>query len=174
MYYKDSQPSRFARVLRRYSPSRQSDPVSSRFVGFGEKRPPSLITRLITRILVISAFILSSLILFVRPASAIAPEAPKLPPEAALDVPVLIQRAAAKYGADGDMMAKTLWCESGYNPDAVGDGGTSFGVAQIHLPSHQTITQEQALNPEWAIDWTAREFAAGRARQWTCFRLLAR
>lgn len=95
-----------------------------------------------------------------------------MPPEASLDVPALIQRAALKHGVNERIMAATLWCESGYKPNAIGDGGTSFGVAQINLPSHPEITQEQALNPVWAIDWTAREFAAGRARQWTCWRQL--
>lgn len=54
----------------------------------------------------------------------------------------------------------------------MGDFSTSFGIAQIHLPVHPEITKEEALNPFFSIDWAAREFAAGRANEWTCFRQL--
>ena len=43
----------------------------------------------------------------------------------------------------------------------------SYGIAQIHLPSHPSITREQALTPHWAIEWAAKEWKAGRQWQWT-------
>lgn len=61
-------------------------------------------------------------------------------------------------------------CESGYNPNAVGDGGKSFGLVQIHLPSHPNITKEQAVNPEFAIKYLTSELSAGRGKAWTCYR----
>jgi hypothetical protein len=45
-------------------------------------------------------------------------------------------------------------------------------VAQIHLPAHPEITLEDAFDPEWAIDWAAREFAEGRQLNWSCWRTL--
>lgn len=101
-----------------------------------------------------------------------------------MDVPVqpsiedLIYQAEAKYGLTDDNLYKTLQCESKLNPNARGDYATttagyvptSFGVAQIHLPAHKDITKEEALDPTFAIDWAASEFAAGRAYEWTCYR----
>ena len=37
-------------------------------------------------------------------------------------------------------------CESGLRTTAVGDGGKSFGVWQIHLPAHPDITAQQACD----------------------------
>lgn len=64
-------------------------------------------------------------------------------------------------------------CESGLRPTAVGDSGKSYGVWQIHLPSHPDITKEQALDPEWATKWAANMFAKGYAHRWTCARILS-
>lgn len=69
-------------------------------------------------------------------------------------------------------MLNTLKCESSLNPNAIGDAGQSYGVAQIHLPSHPTVTKEQALDPNFAIEWTAQQFSKGKAEMWTCYRLI--
>ena len=79
---------------------------------------------------------------------------------------------AQEHGISADVMKATIACESTWNPRAVGDGGTSFGPAQIHLPAHPHITSEQAMNPEFAMQFMASEFAAGRATKWTCYRKL--
>lgn len=67
---------------------------------------------------------------------------------------------------------QTLKCESSLNPRAIGDHGNSYGIAQIHLPSHKDITKEEALDPEFAIGWTAYQFSLGNHNQWTCYRNL--
>lgn len=85
---------------------------------------------------------------------------------------VIIEAYAVKYGVDSHSLTSTLACESGYNADAVGDKGTSFGVAQIHLSAHPEVSREQALDPLWSIDWAAKMFAAGRASMWTCYNML--
>lgn len=54
-------------------------------------------------------------------------------------------------------------------PDGYED---SWGVCQIHLPAHPEITKEQAMDPEWCIDWSAEEFKKGRAWQWTGWQLI--
>jgi len=86
--------------------------------------------------------------------------------------PAIIEAYAAKYGTPAAPLVATLNCESHFAADRVGDHGTSFGVAQIHLPAHPDITKEQALDPMWAVDYAAREFAAGNAGQWTCYKKL--
>lgn len=60
--------------------------------------------------------------------------------------------------------------ESGWNPKAVGDNGTSFGLVQIHLPSHPSITREQAEDPVFALNYIVDAFLRGEERQWTCWR----
>lgn len=85
---------------------------------------------------------------------------------------VIIEAYAAHYGIPARPLVDTLLCESDFNPDAVGDHGTSFGVAQIHLPAHPEITKEEALDPFFAIDYAASEFASGHASQWTCYKHL--
>ena len=86
--------------------------------------------------------------------------------------PTIVEAYAVKYGIPAKPLIDTLSCESHFNASAIGDKGKSFGVAQIHLPSHPNITKEQALDPLWAIDWTAQQFKAGKAKMWTCYRIL--
>lgn len=84
----------------------------------------------------------------------------------------LIRWHAARHGVDPDVMVAVAKCESNLNPQAVGDLslGTSRGLFQIHRPSHPDITDAQAFDPDWSSEWAARQFAAGNARWWTCWR----
>lgn len=54
--------------------------------------------------------------------------------------------------------------ESGWNPGAVGDGGTSFGIFQIHLPAHPNVTAEQAKDPAFAARFMLPAYEAGASR----------
>lgn len=51
-----------------------------------------------------------------------------------------------------------------------GEQEKSYGLAQIHLPSHPTITYEQATNADFSIRFIASEISQGRGRQWSCYR----
>lgn len=84
----------------------------------------------------------------------------------------LITQDSALYGVSGRDMARTIQCESGGNPGAVGDQGTSYGLAQIHLIAHADVTKGEALDPEFAVRWMARQFALGNQSIWTCARML--
>ena len=42
----------------------------------------------------------------------------------------------------------------------------SYGVAQIHLPDHPTVTIAQAKSCEFSVEFMAKEFSKGRAWQW--------
>lgn len=48
----------------------------------------------------------------------------------------------------------------------------SYGLAQIHLPSHPTITKEQATDPWYAIKFITTEVALGHENMWTCARMI--
>jgi len=55
-------------------------------------------------------------------------------------------------------VAHTIYCESMfYNIQSgiVHEGvrEPSYGLAQIHLPSHPKVSVEQALDPYFAVDW---------------------
>lgn len=84
----------------------------------------------------------------------------------------IIRSYAIHYGINGDELLATLKCESSLDSSSVGDHGTSFGVAQIHLSAHKNVTKAEALDPFFSIDWSARQFALGNANIWTCHRLL--
>lgn len=55
----------------------------------------------------------------------------------------------------------------------VGDTEQSYGLVQIHLPAHPSIKKEDAINPEFAIDFLAKNLKAGKANMWTCAKQLA-
>ena len=82
----------------------------------------------------------------------------------------MIHQNAMMYGLNEHIFRQTLECESNLDPSTIGDHGTSYGIAQIHLSAHPDISKEEALDPEFAIKWTAQHFAKGHASWWTCWR----
>lgn len=58
----------------------------------------------------------------------------------------------------------------GYN---VGDREESYGLAQIHLPVHPNVTKKQATDPEFAIDFLAKNLKQNKGNMWTCYKQLA-
>lgn len=74
----------------------------------------------------------------------------------------MIMRIASEEGADPAAMLATSFVESGFNPQAVGDGGTSFGLFQHHKGGAGGSTIESArsfTNPEKSIRERARHFS---------------
>lgn len=67
----------------------------------------------------------------------------------------------------GEFLA-TIECESRFNASAIGDHGNSYGIVQIHLPSH-SVTKEQALNPFFALNWMANQWSIGNKKIWSCW-----
>lgn len=118
--------------------------------------------------------------------STIVYTAPQSPPTVIMvpssqdAISAIVASTAAKYGIDQTRFHDTLWCESRFQEgqsrytDSTGPNGRedSWGIPQIHLPDHPTITREQAQDPLFAIDWAGSEFAAGRAWQWSCYKIL--
>lgn len=52
------------------------------------------------------------------------------------------------------------WVESRFDKKAIGDNGASHGCYQIHQGYHKHITQEQAENLNFAINWTLNRLIA--------------
>ena len=94
------------------------------------------------------------------------PEAPQAPKTTFQ----LINEYSLKYGVSASVIRKVIACESGYNPRAVGDHSKSFGLVQIHLPSHPSVSKDQALDPEFSVDFLAEKLSKGKGSMWTCFR----
>jgi hypothetical protein len=58
-----------------------------------------------------------------------------------------LRALAASVGfPDPNLAAAVAMAESSGNPFAVGDGGTSFGLWQIHAPSHPEFDKAQLLS----------------------------
>ena len=98
-----------------------------------------------------------------------------------------VWNAAAKYNTFPEKMWTVMKCENDtLEPERqshwdytfsdpargiyVGEQEQSYGLAQIHLPDHD-VTYEQAIDPEFAIDFMAKNFADGKASWWTCYRM---
>lgn len=87
---------------------------------------------------------------------------------------------AQKYNVSGDEMWATTLCEnpdlnpkeqSGYiYPD--GTRENSWGNSQINLNWHPEVTKAQAQDPYFSADFMAKQFAAKKQKEWTCWRRL--
>ncbi len=47
----------------------------------------------------------------------------------------------------------------------------SYGLSQIHLPSHPDITKEQATDPDFALEFMAKNISKGKINMWSCARI---
>ena len=87
-----------------------------------------------------------------------------------------IDEQAEKYGVSASEMKRVIKCESMGSTTIqsrhIRKDGTreqSFGLVQIHLPAHPTVTKEQAIDPQFAVEWMAKNFAEKRQKMWSCF-----
>lgn len=71
----------------------------------------------------------------------------------------IIKRVAGEEGIDWKVLYSIAVVETRCNPNAIGDGGNSYGAFQIYLPAHPTITKKQATDFEWSARWTAKRIA---------------
>jgi hypothetical protein len=94
-----------------------------------------------------------------------------------LTVEEIIVQAADGYGVDANAMLRVAWCESLWNPRAVGDHGSSLGIFQLHRPGMRGVFESwgytNAFDAEQSADFVARWIAlTGNWRPWTCARKL--
>lgn len=111
---------------------------------------------------------------FLAPRAAAAPENTSQYPIVA-DKAYYVEmadRIAKDYGLNRGLFVKVLECESRFKPDALGDGGTSYGIAQLHKPiSDWKIPISTAYNPEASMHIMANAWVRGEAKRWTCYRM---
>lgn len=89
-----------------------------------------------------------------------------------------IDTDAHKYGVSAQLMKKLIQCESGFDTDIRSNHilsygrEQSYGLVQIHLPAHPDVSKEEAIDPTFAIDFMARNIAAGRKDMWSCSKMI--
>lgn len=85
---------------------------------------------------------------------------------------------AAKYHLDLKHFDAVISCESKWdtdvqstakNPD--GSQERSYGLVQINLDYNPTVTEEEATDPNFALDFMGKSWANGQAYHWTCWRI---
>lgn len=76
---------------------------------------------------------------------------------------ITARRIALCENSELDPLLQSRIIQSGIRED-------SWGLAQIHLPSHPSVTREMAQNPAFAVDFLVSNVADGRQRMWTCGR----
>lgn len=88
----------------------------------------------------------------------------------------MVEQYAEKYSVSAEQMKSVISCESGWNTNIQslhthkGQQEQSFGLVQIHLPSHSSVSYEQAINPEFSVEFMAKAFSEGQQNMWTCYR----
>ena len=68
----------------------------------------------------------------------------------------------------GQMASTTI--QSGHYLNGVRE--KSYGLTQINLPSWPDITYEQATDPQFALDFLARQLKANKGYLWSCYRMI--
>ena len=87
-------------------------------------------------------------------------------------IELYINYKATEQGVSPAVVKKVIECESQYKITALGDGGHSRGLVQIHDKYHPDVSDEEAYNPQFAVDFLVQKLKEGQGRQWTCFKML--
>jgi len=87
----------------------------------------------------------------------------------------LIRRIATNKGYENvDFALAIVRCESGFNPEALGDSGQSRGLWQIHSGYWPSISDFEAYSPEWSTNWAIDKLKTKNGYLlWTCARKIA-
>lgn len=86
-------------------------------------------------------------------------------------IPSIIRQQAFKYSVSEKLMTDIIMCESSMNPNAenITQREESFGLVQINRLAHPHITEEQAKEPEFAVEFLAKNLSLGKGKMWSCY-----
>lgn len=71
----------------------------------------------------------------------------------------LVRDVAVSNGVPVEVLGGIIAHESGLDPAAVGVNGVDHGLAQINLSAHPEISLLEALNPDYALHFTAEDLS---------------
>jgi len=121
--------------------------------------------KIIIKILIVLALLF---IIYIR--SVIA-QAPALKIEE-LTIPELITLFSTQYDVSSTTMTKIIVCESTFNPNAINSTPREYsvGLVQINLKAHPHITEAQAKDPVFAVQFLAENLSKGKGNMWSCYK----
>lgn len=98
-----------------------------------------------------------------------APQSTKLPRN---ELELLIEKYAQIYSISPLLMKEIIKCESSFNVNAknITEREESYGLVQINLLAHTNISIEQATNPDFAIEFLAKNFNKADRMWVTCYK----
>lgn len=92
-------------------------------------------------------------------------------------LPDRIDYYAQKYHVSPITMSDIIHCESNGDPaiqsgmiNKEGKQENSWGLVQINLDYNPSITKEEALDPEFSLDFLAHKISIGKAKLWACYK----
>ena len=94
------------------------------------------------------------------------------------DIDWYVGLSSEENQVDPELVHALIKCESNYVQDirakAILSYGLedSWGLSQIHLPSHPAVTREEAINPQYAIDFMTTHISRGYVGWWMCSELI--
>ena len=70
------------------------------------------------------------------------------------------------------VLRAVMRCESRFDPWAIGDGGHSRGLWQVHRAYNPSVTDEEAFGVRSSTRWAVQRILRGEGYKWSCFRSL--
>lgn len=85
-------------------------------------------------------------------------------------LPALIEHYAEQYDVSPRVMTAIVQCESGGDPNAknITKREHSLGLVQINLFAHASVSEKEAFDPFFSLDFLAKNLSKGRGWWWTC------
>lgn len=125
----------------------------------------------------LKSLIIVPVLFFLSTGTSIAEAPLKEPLDTKEEYVEFVHLKAEQYGVSADLMISIINCENrDWNPTLQsyakyknGEREKSYGLAQIHLPAHPSISYEQATNPEFSINFLAENLAEGKGSMWSCY-----
>lgn len=100
-----------------------------------------------------------------------APGKPQNAPGTCESVKECITYYSKKYDVPVSVISTVAYCESSYNPNAINSTSREYsvGISQINLMAHTHITEEQAKDIHFALDFMAKNISEGKGSMWSCY-----
>lgn len=82
----------------------------------------------------------------------------------------LIGKYSNKWNVPTTTVTAVIKCESSFDPKAVGDSGDSLGLVQIDRKYHPEVTEKEAFDPDFSVNYLAYYLSIDKGNLWSCYR----